>query len=404
MNFDNIVREWSYRIKSGTPDITSQTDKSVLRDILREEKIAEPIISELIDNMSKMSLNEIAMKSLASKVKEIITFLNSGKLFSVETVERILALARRDEEEFEETLGRISGFGLSSGTAREVTEKIFSYSAPECKVIVEYLKNRSIGFSKLKGATKLTSLFASTGINSNFLNWLAKYEWAGSPSVGKGEALLAVLCKGGGKPQGKKGDVYIDNQEVEVKGNNGRLKGQKGYSDGQQASKLFGKGLKDLISKLDEKDRPIKLDKVPGGGSASYQLGPSNIKNNVLNNHAPFLIKKKVAKKSDIVKIYKEALSSVFHGMSLSWIDKQIDAKGQISSITNFDKEFFLAVFNYYVQVEKMNHIIVLNPNSGAMGYIGKGMDPLSVVNITSRPSFTSSAGSQGMTYAISAK
>tara|TARA_R110000823_G_scaffold94888_1_gene207335 strand:+ start:2350 stop:3564 length:1215 start_codon:yes stop_codon:yes gene_type:complete len=404
MNFENIVREWSYRVPNGTPNITSQSDKTILRDILREQNVGEPVITELVDNMSKVSLNEIAMKSLATKVKEIVTFLNSGKLFSVETVERILALARRDEQEFEETLASISGFGLSSGTAREVTEKIFSYSAAECKVIVEYLKNRSVGFSELKGATKLTSLFSSTGINGNFLNWLAKYEWAGSPSVGKGEALLAILCKGGGKPQGKKGDVYINNQEVEVKGNSGRLKGQKGYSDGQQASKLFGKGLKDLMSKLDEKDRPIKLDKIPGAGSGSYQLGPSNIKNNALNNHAPILIKKKVAKRSDIVKIYKEALSAVFHGMSLSWIDKQINAKGQISSINSFDKEFFLAVFDYYVKVEKMNHIIVLNPNSGAMGYIGKGMDPLSVVNIVSRPSFTSGAGSQGMTFAISAK
>ena len=398
MNFDNIVREWSYRIKSGTPDITSQKDKSVLRDILREEKIAEPIISELIDNMSKVSLNEMAMQGFKTKIQEIVKFLMSEKVFAGETIDTILNLVKRDEEEYLDTIDKISSFGMQAKHTKEIVDKIFSYSEQEVKVIVEYLKNRSVGMGKLKGATSIKALFGSTGINGNFLDWINNYTYAATPAVGSGEVALAILCKGGNKAGGK-GDVLIDGKEVEVKGSGGRIKGQKGYSMGTAASSVFAKALKGWIEKLHEKDRPIKLDKVPAMGSNGYQLGPSSFKKNALNNAAPALIKGKACKKDDIIAVYKEALTAVYHTMDVSWVKKHVDAKGQVN-ITKFNEDFFRACLKYYFKVEGFEHLIILD-RKGNMKYIDSKTDPVGKIKIGGYPSFTSGAGSQGATFQI---
>jgi hypothetical protein len=305
---------------------------------------------------------------------------------------------KRDEEEYLDTLDRVSGFGMQAKHTKEIVDKIFSYSEQEVKVIVEYLKNRSVGMGKLKGATSIKALFGSTGINGNFLDWINNYTYAATPAVGSGEVALAILCKGGNKAGGK-GDVLIDGKEVEVKGSGGRIKGQKGYSMGTAASSVFAKALKGWIEKLHEKDRPIKLDKVPAMGSNGYQLGPSSFKNNTLNNTAPALIKGKACKVADIVSVYKEALTAVYHTMDVSWVKKHVDAKGQVN-ITKFNEDFFRACLKYYFKVEGFEHLIILD-RKGNMKYIDSKTDPVGKIKIGGYPSFTSGAGSQGATFQI---
>lgn len=399
MNFENIVREWSYRVTNGTPNITSPSDKNILRDILREQKIGEPVISELIDNMSKTPINEIAMKAVKSKIADIVAFLTSEKLFSSDTIDYILKLVQRDEEEYNDTLDRISSFGIGSSHSKTITDKIFSYSEQEVKVIVEYLKNRSIGMGALKSATSMKSLFSKTGINGSFLDWLNNFTYAATPAVGSGEVALSILCKGGNKAGGK-GDVLIDGKEVEVKGSGGRIKGQKGYSMGTAASAILSKNLKKWITALDEKDRPMKADKVPAMGTNSYQISPNKMKSNIFNNTAPLLIKKKVCKVKDIADVWAEALKAVYHNMDVSWVKKHIGANGQVKATSKFNEDFFRAAMKYYFTIEGFDHLIILD-RSGKMKYVSKQMDPVGWVRIGGYPSFTSGAGSQGATFQI---
>ena len=171
-------------------------------------------------------------------------------------------------------------------------------------------------YNSLKSATNIASLFSSTGINKNFLQWITNYNYTAQPNVGTGETALAILIKDG-NAKCKNGDITIGNKNVEVKGSGGRIKGQHGYSNGVEASKYFSSALKDIVKRLDEKDRPIALSKIPVMGSNSYQLGKASIKKNVFNKLMPELIKLKAVTTKQVIKHYESALTSVFHKMNI---------------------------------------------------------------------------------------
>jgi hypothetical protein len=53
MTLDELLLEWSYRSEKGYPSMGSPSDISVLKKILRELKLPEWEINELIDNLEE---------------------------------------------------------------------------------------------------------------------------------------------------------------------------------------------------------------------------------------------------------------------------------------------------------------------------------------------------------------
>lgn len=404
ISIDKIAREWSYRVDTGIPDKDNPLHIIELRKVLQENKLHESVITKFVDNLlnKKNKVNEIAMKAEQPKIDKIMSYLKSGKLFNSDVLDQMLSLVARDQVVYDDILNIVSSLGIPAKPSSDIVNKIFSYSEADVNKIVGYLKSRSVGFNSLKAATDLKSVFSKTGLNTDFLNWLNNFTYPATPSVGSGEIALALLMKGGTKAGGK-GDVMIDGKEVEVKGSGGRIKGQKGYSLGTTASKIFSDKLKAFLSKMDEDVRPIDIKKVPTMGSASYQLGKKSLKNNIFNNTAPALLKAKVVTKSEIVKTYEEALQSVFHGMDISWIKSHIDSKGQVKNIIKFIDDWFRAALKYYFNIEGFESLIILN-RSGKMAYLDSKVDPVGRVKLMATPSFTSGASTQGATFQIDVK
>lgn len=364
---------------------------------LVQEELKKHIDKDLVDKL--LGINEIAMRGNQDKINKIIDHLKSGKVFSEKIIDDMYSLVTRDEQAYEKILNQIIGLGIPSKPAQTIVDKMFSYSGEDVKKMVDYMEKRSVAFSSLKSATDLKSVFSKTGLNSDFLGWLNNFTYPATPSVGSGEIALALLMKGGTKAGGK-GDVMIDGKEVEVKGSGGRVKGQKGYGLGTEASKIYSQSLTKFLKKIKEEDRPMDIKKVPGMGANTYQLGKASIKNNIFNDIAPTLIDLKAASKNDIVKTHKEAIQAVFHKMDTSWIGKHVDSRGQIKDIIKFINDWFRAALKYYFKVEGFECLIILN-RSGKMSYLDPKMDPIGKVKLKSVPSFTSGASTQGATFQI---
>jgi hypothetical protein len=56
MTLNELLLEWSYRSEKGYPSMGSPSDISVLKGILRELKLPEWEINELIDNLEEDNL------------------------------------------------------------------------------------------------------------------------------------------------------------------------------------------------------------------------------------------------------------------------------------------------------------------------------------------------------------
>jgi len=123
------------------------------------------------------------------------------------------------------------------------------------------------------------------------------------------------LLSGGSKAG--KGDVDVDGMEVEVKGDGGRIKGQKGYSMGMEAGRYMYDATKNALSKMHPKKRPIKIETIPEPGTAAYNFSKKNPESNFFISLAPIFVQNGILKKADIVKIIQNSLKRVFHGMNV---------------------------------------------------------------------------------------
>ena len=85
MTLDELLLEWSYRSEKGYPSMGSPSDISVLKGILRELKLPEWEINELIDNLEEDNLTttgtdgmeDSSVEKEKEKEKQVQTTLKS---------------------------------------------------------------------------------------------------------------------------------------------------------------------------------------------------------------------------------------------------------------------------------------------------------------------------------------
>jgi len=379
--------------------IASAKGQDLMEGLYKKDK--KEILSEkLIDIEVNAIIQELKSHNIeANRIRQIIQFLKAkGSELSHEIINKIYALIKRNDESYDWTIQFIKSLHLPEIAAKEITEKIFEFGEEDVEIIINYLKNRTVTLEDLKKSNHILELFKKTKINENFLMWLTNYSYQNIPAVGSGEIALVLLLNGGSKAG--VGDVTVNGLEIEVKGDGGRIKGQKGYSMGMEAGRYLSDVIKANLTKIDPKKRPIKIEQIPEPGSNAYNFGKTNIDSNIFNMLAPIFIENNVLKKADIVKAIQASLKRVFHGMDISWVARHVNNMGQIKNSREFIDDWFRASVKYYFDTEHFDLLVILD-RKGKLACVSKEEDPLTKLKISSVPSFTTAASVQGATFAV---
>ena len=243
---DKVVNEWAFRCKKGYPDMNNPDDIKILKEIysefgivLEEEKPKEEAVYSADD----------LIKLLQDRKSELdSTFIQ--KMYHT--------IAAKGQKLGSQIATILQQKGLE-GSSNEIFSIIHQYAGLE-QVLSNFFKNekKQVTIDQLRAGTNLVStVMQATGLPGGFINTLVTSGKAaeGGKGVGEGEALLALVGKGGKKL--KVGDVEVEGKEIEVKGNGGRLIGR-------------AEPLTDLYKKLAELGVPARR----GGKEAVHTYVP----------------------------------------------------------------------------------------------------------------------------------
>lgn len=212
---DKIVNEWAFRCKKGYPDMNDPNDMKILKEIYSEYGI---VLEE-----------EKPKEEPVYSADDLITLLQDKKAdldsaFIQKMYHTIITKGQKLGSQIAATLQQ-KGLEASSN---EIFSIINQYAGLE-QYLSDFFKNekKQVTIEQLKAGTDIVSTtMQATGLPEGFLNTLIKSGKAteGGKGVGEGEALLALVGRGGKKL--KVGDVEIEDKEIEVKGTGGRLIGR----------------------------------------------------------------------------------------------------------------------------------------------------------------------------------
>ena len=312
---------------------------------------------------------------------------------------------------------------LEKEKAKEVVKVILNSNSAQ--PIFDYLTNREetgVTIDELLQARNIFTVDKWSNFDPQFLAWLATFKWVERGiGMGSGEILVSVLIKGARKAgaSGEKGDTIVNDVELEIKSDNGRLKGQSGYNQGVEASKYWFEQLSGLISSRPELN--IQPPAKPGGveynftrsnqGWELYKKGNELIQASA-NTDTPITL---IA----INQLAKDGLKRVFGDATdqdVMWIDELITQpdfyEKSGSTTAAIDYRYAIMQIALYMRIEGIDSILTFTMSTktkkhyGSVGIITP--DNLSEftnygTRITSRSSFSTGGGAFGMVLGISA-
>jgi hypothetical protein len=303
---DRIVSEWAFRCKKGYPDMNNPDDMKVLKEIysqygivMEEEKTKEEAVYSA-DDLIKLLQDKKSDLDSAFIQKMYHTIITKGKKLGTQIMSMLKA---KDLQ----------------SSANEIFSIINQYPGLE-QELSNFLQHpeRQLTIAQLQAGTNLVdTVQKATNLPGEFISAISKAGRAseGGKGVGEGEALLALVGKGGKKL--KVGDVEVDGKEIEVKAQGGRLIGRtESLSDlynklGQLgvAPRKVGKGpealhtyIPNIIaadSKLESQVRDLvknEFDTISGTDLSS----PEDIKTALLEWYADFFLANE-AKSADYI-------------------------------------------------------------------------------------------------------
>jgi len=364
-----------------------QSDKVIEKQVFEEidDKVHHIDVPELITEAISVNDMKKAIANLIKSADEAV-------------LRKVFSFLNRDSDLYDGAMTKLTSIGIPEKYAKEIID--FSLETGDFDEFAKYLKKRTLTLQKL---SKSNDLIAATkgaikGMSDQFAAWLVNYQWPTTPSMGAGEAALVILLKDGNKPA--KGDVGIGNRELEVKGDNGRLKGQHGYGAGVQASKAFEEEFTKLMKKVPAKDRV----KVPKAGGTEYNPTKSGRGGWAANDLAKVVVTAGVATRQDIIKIWQKAIGEVFTKMPLGWIAKFVTKSGEIHNTTGFLEKWLEESARYYKRVEKFEAILLMSRKGKFRVLNDSDFSDLGKLVKWSPPNFSSRAGSQGASFGITVK
>jgi hypothetical protein len=399
MNYEKIIEklvtEVGYRAEEGYPDFSKKAHIKILEGLLKKRGYGNETVREIISGISANG-NLILESQQSEIINSIIDILKSKKDFDIKILERIQKLIARDSSIEKELIELIIEYGLPKDKATDITEKSFEYDSG--LALLSYLKNRTIKINDISGK-KFNQILSSVGLTSKFANWLINYTYPTQPPTGRGEISLGLILKNG-STKAKKGDIYVDGSEVEVKGNNGRLVGQHGYGNQNFVYNSFSKDLDMLVTKYKNK-YDLTTIKIPTSGNTEYNFTKGNWALDIISKQLIELTEKKINKK-DVIGIWKNGLSKYYLKMDFKWLDSHVGEDGAIKNRKSFIETFFQESYKYYADNEKFTKLIVFDKKTTKV-VVANVADNLikSGIKVSATPSFSSKAGTQGATFAV---
>jgi hypothetical protein len=261
MTLDELLLEWSYRSEKGYPSLDSPSDISVLKGILRELKLPEKDINNLVDSLEEEDKDTTTNKKEDSPevtsnitIKDIINLLPN-----IENDQEALIkmqqyiLNRKGEIEFFSglTTKNITTSTIDSSNAPKDLYQILSDNDD----VENYYQYSQPNFSELGKSGNIFNFYEKNSKlkRQTILNLFDFYGTEGGRGVGKGEMAFALLFNDIKMSSGA-GDLDWNGEYLEVKGSNARLGGRDRAFGSYEKSSLgqlaikYDKSDKNLIS------------------------------------------------------------------------------------------------------------------------------------------------------------
>ena len=246
---EKIIREHCWKFDKGYPD--SQEDINYLKTLIEQQLdlfSPEELDDITIDIKKKTGVD---IDKVDKDTKEEIFNIIGDTEISSEEAQRIknLVTGFKFEKEFYKYT---DSKGLSDKSSKAIFNK--ASTMEELPAVMDYRKSSKIKFEQA-GEGNVLSLFNDSGLSSDFLLWLYEYTiGAGDDILGVGRMEEFIIFMFDNTINPPKGDAGLkDGTEIEVKGDNAKIWGQKngilnntGFKIGQKSiDREFGKLIDD---------------------------------------------------------------------------------------------------------------------------------------------------------------
>lgn len=206
---DRLYTEWAWRTKTGTPDINNPEDKSILDNLISElvkEQNGQPksiTKKDIIDYITNADLDDNQIVKLYQRV------INFGNYRSI-----------RDKI-------RQKGYGekIYKQYSQQILSIIEDLPVEDSRKFSEYLQKGGVNFpTKSRGGNIINDISSQTNLPTNVVKAVFRHTAQDEKKrgVGMGELALILLFDNITNAVGK-GDLAIDGQEFEVKGQGAKL-------------------------------------------------------------------------------------------------------------------------------------------------------------------------------------
>lgn len=363
--------------------------------------------------MEQFSANEIDASQLLNNIKSI---LNSNNIrLNEDILKRIYSLSKRlvsNSDPIELLSSSLKTYiNLPESVSNDIAEALSNLVEDETLLkLNQYISNEDqrLNINDYLGQKiDIDTIMMNTGLpeSSVIKNYLLNKVASHQVNMGRGEIFSSIIFKFGKKDFKQKGDVQIGSKELEVKGLNARLGGQKGFGDQESVPESFKN---DFIKYI--KDDEFKLN-IRNIENKDFNFGKRNIESNnkfILLCNA---IKSKNPNFSleEVREIFKNGFEKLYKLKDIDIdFDKAInesDGKFYINSDL-FYKRFLRFSFLYYMNIEKFDYFMILN-NSEMLILnedMIKTLDLTEFINLKTLPSFSGKSGAQGKLVQIDLK
>jgi hypothetical protein len=206
---DKLYTEWAWRTKTGVPDMNNPEDKAILDRLISElvkEEDQEPkeiTKKDIIDFISNAPLDDIQIKKLYQRVTNFSNY-------------RSIRNKVKDK-----------GYGdkIYKQYSQQIQSIIEDLPIEDSKKFSEYLQKGGAKFNTSdRGGNIIDDISAQTNLPTNVVKAIFRHTAQDEKKrgVGMGELALILLFDNVTNASGK-GDLAIDNEEFEVKGQGAKL-------------------------------------------------------------------------------------------------------------------------------------------------------------------------------------
>lgn len=383
---DKFLKQYSYKFDKGYPDMNNPKDKEMLFEMVNsliEQQLAL-FSDEELDNITIKVKDKtgIDLNKVDKTTKEKILDIVGDEELSDEEIKRIKNLVGGFKYE-----GDFYRYAQSKGLGQKSQKAIFNKASQmgELPALVNYIKSPKPKFEEA-GEGNILTLFNESKLSTDFLLWLYSYTvGAGDDILGVGRMEEFIIFMFDDTINPPKGDAGLkDGTEIEVKGNNAKIWGQKdgilnstGFKIGQKSiNREFSKLINDPYIGSFQKKGPKDSET---GKSKIIVKGDTSLDSILIQN-----VQKAVDQEVSLDDIHQAILNILFDFYNTDVSQKEIETyvtKDTITSQSKLNKAMFTAQLVAYSKAEGWEYLWLGVPDLGTYKVYMIDDIPLAVEN-----------------------